>query len=323
MPSITSNPFPGSSTSSTTPRARPLVHDAPPPDTAWAEASALASLEQPSSPEEPSHRLSAVPSTLAIPLAARAEGDRLFPRWAVQDAEAPRLLKALGIDPRPFLAHRAGIFGVLSRTHRFRQRASDHFARHPGGIGVVLGAGLSHYFQWLDNGRNIWIDADLPEVTHLRKRWLPCEQARRMNASLDITQPGWWHRLGLPGGREGPPVLLLAEGLVMYLRPAQVQAMLWAVGEFAPAGSRLLLDALAWPAVGRAALHPSVRHTEAQFQFGLRRAGELAAAHPRLRLDAVHTVMEPYGLPYKLVGPAMKFLLGVPLYAVYELGVEA
>lgn len=42
--------------------------------------------------------LPAVPSTLRIPLAARALGDALFPAVAVGDAQAARLLAALGDD---------------------------------------------------------------------------------------------------------------------------------------------------------------------------------------------------------------------------------
>lgn len=304
-----------------------LTHDQAPPDTAWAEATLMraADARAGTEPADASEigSLPAVASTLAIPLAARAEGHRLFPAWATHDAEAQRLLAALGVDPQPYLADRASVIGVLSRTRVYRTRAADHFERHPGAVGVSLGAGLSHYFQWVDNGRNIWIDADLPEVTRLRQRWLPSQNDRRINARCDLTQPEWWQRLGLPDRSHPQPVLLLAEGLVMYLQPDKVQALLWAVGEFAPPGSRLLLDSLAWPAVGRAAWHPSVRHTGTQFRYGLRRTEELAACHPRLHLNAVHPVMEPYGLPYSVVGPVLRALLGVPAYAVYELGVDA
>jgi O-methyltransferase involved in polyketide biosynthesis len=298
------------------------LHDTPPPENAWLEAAALGELDA-----APSRRalagLDPVASTLAIPLAARALGDRWFPRWAVGDVHAERVLTGLGIDPGPLVAHRPSVFGVLSRTRCFRERASAFFARHPRALGVALGAGLSHYFQWLDTGANVWIDADLPEVTQLRQRWLPATPVRRINAAVDVSAPGWWQQLALPEGSYGEPQLLLAEGLVMYLEPAQVRALLWAVGQFAPPGSRLLLDAMAWPAVGRAARHPAVRHTGAEFRFGVRRIEELAAAHPRLRLDAIHPVMEPYGLPYNLLGPLMRVCLAVPAYAIYELGVDA
>jgi O-methyltransferase involved in polyketide biosynthesis len=264
-----------------------------------------------------------VASTLLIPLAARACGDALFPRVAQGDAHAARILSRLGADVSAYLADRASVYGVLVRTQVFRRCALRFFERHPRAIGASLGAGLGHYHQWLDNGCNTWIDADLPEVIALRESLLPDDNPRRLDALLDLTRPGWWARLGLPSGPDEPPVLLICEGVLMYLEPAQVQAVLHEVGEKAPPGSRLLLDALCWLAVGRARRHPSVRHTGAEFRWGARHWRDLTAPHPRLRLDAEHKVMEGYGWSHAALGPLFRFAMGVPLYGVAELGVDA
>ena len=48
----------------------------------------------------------------------------------------------------------------------------------------------------------------------------------------------------------------------------------------------LVFDAMCWLAAGRASQHPSVRLTQAQFHWGLRREADLAQAHPRLQLVA-------------------------------------
>lgn len=300
-----------------------LTHDRTPPDAAWCEpplADAEAALATRSA-DAPV--LAGLPSTLVIPLAARAAGDRLFPRMCVDDAHAPRLLQALGVDATPYLADRSSVYGVLARTRLIRDRARSFFDRYPRSLGVTLGAGLSHYFQWLDQGSNLWIDAELPEVVQLRQCWLPSDGRRRLNVEFDATSADWWQRLGLPSGRHDPPLLLIAEGLVMYLQPAQVQRLLWTVGQHAPPGSMLLLDCLPWPSVGRASLHRSVRRTGAQFRHGLRSVGELAAAHPRLRLDGVHQVMEGYGRGIGAAAAVFRLVFGVPFYAVYELGVDA
>jgi O-methyltransferase involved in polyketide biosynthesis len=241
----------------------------------------------------------------------------------VGDAHAPRILARLGADVSACLADRPGVYRVLARTGIFRRRAADFFRRHPGAIGVCLGAGLGHYFQWLDNGRNTWIDADVPEVHALREGLLPTARGRRLEAVLDLTEPGWWDRLGLPSGLYEPPVLLICEGVLMNLTPAQVQAVLREVGERAPPGSRLLVDVPNGLVVGRAKRHPGVRHTKAEFRWGARDWRELTAPHPRLRIDDEHKVMESYGWPYALLGPVFRFLAGVPFYAVAELGVDA
>jgi O-methyltransferase involved in polyketide biosynthesis len=264
-----------------------------------------------------------VAPTLLMPVVARACGDAMFPQIAVNDAHAPRILARLGADTSACLAGRPTVWSVLARTGIFRRRAAHFFRRHPGAIGVSLGAGLGHYFQWLDNGRNTWIDADLPEVQALREGLLPKAGGRRLEAVLDLTEPGWWDRLGLPSGLYEPPVLLICEGVLTSLAPAQVQAVLREVGERAPPGSRLLVDVPNWLAIGRAQRHPGLRHTNAEVHWGARDWRELTAPHPRLRIDDEHRVMESYGWPYAVIGPVFRFFAGVPLYAVAELGVDA
>jgi O-methyltransferase involved in polyketide biosynthesis len=266
-------------------------------------------------------KLGAVASTLLIPLAARAHGDAMFPHAAIGDAHAAHILARLGCDVSHFLADEASVYGVLARTAVFRERAAQFFDLHPGAVGASLGAGLGHYHQWLDNGRNAWIDADLPEVTALRDRLIASAAPRRVNAAFDLTEPGWWARLRLPSGKHQPPVLLICEGVLMYFEPAQVRGVLREIGQHAPAGTRLLCDAMCWLAVGRAKLHASVRHTQAEFRWGPRDWAEFAAAHSRLHLDAEHEVMEGYGWPYAVASSMFRLTTGVPFYGVAEISV--
>ena len=297
-----------------------------PPDMLWSEREPLLDddIESPST----SSALSAVPSTLLIPLAARAHGDAMFPTQAVGDIHAARLLRTVG-DARStaaFLADRASVYGVLARTQIFRRLGLAFFERHPDATGASLGCGLGHYFQWLDNGRNEWVDADLPEVMALREPLLPTSMQGTRNKTVDLTQPGWWRRLGLPEVKGGPgeqPVLLICEGVLMYLEPGQVHAVLREFANNAPAGSQFVFDAMCWLAIGRAQSHPSVRHTEAQFRWGPRRSAELAGLHPRLMHAAEHRVMEGYGWPYAFIGPTFRRLFGVPFYGIHQMGVTA
>lgn len=107
-------------------------------------------------------QLHAVPSTLLIPLAARAHGGRYFAWLACHDAVATQLLA------EPGGRHQC----VSGRPAHGAQRAVAHagdqaggarvFAEHPQALGVNLGCGLTHHFQWLDTGANQWLDADLP-----------------------------------------------------------------------------------------------------------------------------------------------------------------
>ena len=272
--------------------------------------------------EPPGQTLDAVPSTLLIPLAARALGDAMFPAKAVHDVYAAQALRSLDTDVSLFLDDRISVYGVLSRTRIFCDLARHFFSRFPDALGVNLGCGLSHYFQWLDQHTNHWLDADLPQVMALRKQLLPAGGKRLRYAEVDISQPGWWARLKLPRQRDGVPVLLICEGVLMYLEPAQVQSVLREFGENAPVGSELLCDTLCWMAVGCAALHPSVRHTQAQFRWGPRRLADFTAPHPRLVVRSEHAVTEGYDFSLSLIEASFRALYGVQMYGITRLGVS-
>ena len=267
----------------------------------------------------PVRHLSAVPSTLRIPLAARASGDAIFPQVAVRDAYAAAILEKIRDDGQALPEDRATIYGILARTRRFRSLAQDFLKQHPGARVVNMGCGLSHYFQWLDDGKSRMTDADLPEVLALRRELIPETHPRHDVRELDLTSPDWWDQLGLPRKRNAQPVFLFTEGVLMYLQPQAVQSVFATFGERAPAGSVLTFDAMCWIATGRARNHPSVRPTGAEFLWGLRRPAELTQSHSRLRLAATYRVMEGLGPAYTLLGPVFRLVFGVPLYAVYAL----
>ena len=267
--------------------------------------------------------LSAVPSTLRIPLAARALGDTLFPQLAVDDRYAAEALARMGDDGQQWLQDRQSVYGLLARTRRFRDQAREFVAHHPDAQVVNLGCGLSDYLQWIDNGRMTLTDADLPEVMAIRREILPSRHERHVLAELDLTAPDWWEGLGLPASRDERPVFLMSEGVFMYLEPATVHAALASFGERAPAGSLFTFDVMCWLTAGRARYHGSVKHTDAEFHWGPRKLADLTAPHPRLTLQAAHQVMGGFNLFYKLLQPTFKTITGVPFYAVYALGIKA
>ncbi|MBT9513543.1 MAG: class I SAM-dependent methyltransferase [Acidovorax sp.] len=262
-----------------------------------------------------------VPSTLLIPLAARALGARYFPWLDCRDAVAAGLLERLGADVDATLDDLATVFHVLWRTRAIQDAGRAFFAAHPQGLGANLGCGLTQHFQWFDTDANQWLDADLPEVMALRRPLLPVWGPRARQAEVDLTQPGWWQRLGLPSRSGAPPVLLVCEGVLMYLQPAQVQAILAEFAQCAPPGSRMVLDVLTRQAVGHAARHPSVGPTGAEFCWGVGRMAELAAVHPRLRLLREQSAAEGYGWAGIALDVLWRPWLGAPVYGVATLAV--
>lgn len=261
-------------------------------------------------------QLPAVPSTLLIPLAARAAGPRQFPWLDCHDAHAADLLHCLDVQPDQYLADAPTVINILWRTREIKRVAQTFFKRWPRAHGVNLGSGLSCHFQWLDNDHNHWVDADLPTVVELRQALLPSPSPRWRHQPLDLRLSDWWSLLGLPDRKATTPVLIVCEGVLMYLQPEQVHAILHTFAEQAPHGSLFVMDTLSALAVGHARLHASVGPTGAEFRWGLHGAGELTAVHPRLHLASLRSVTECYGWPAQLTEACWQPWLGSPFYGV-------
>ncbi|MCM2479136.1 class I SAM-dependent methyltransferase [Serpentinimonas maccroryi] len=267
-------------------------------------------------------RLQAVRATLLIPLVARAHGARCYPWLDCHDADAAHLLSCLQSDAETLLQDRLVVLNVLWRTHVLKAWGREFFARHPHAAGVNLGCGLSNHFQWFDNGHNRWLDADLPEVLALREQLLPVQGERRHNASIDMARDGWWDALELDRLAAGGPLWLLCEGVLMYLPPGRVRALLAEFAERAAPGSVLVLDAISHRGIGQAHMSPSVGPSGAEFRWGLQHSDELLQAHPRLRpWCAARSVAECYGV-FGWAAEALSLpWSGAPLYSMHALRV--
>ena len=266
-------------------------------------------------------RLQAVRATLLIPLVARAHGARCYPWLDCHDADAAHLLTCLQTDAEALLQDRLVVLNVLWRTHVLKAWGREFFARHPNAAGINLGCGLSNHFQWFDNGHNRWLDADLPEVLALREQLLPGQGEHRHNAGIDLSGDGWWDALELDRWAAGAPLWLLCEGVLMYLPPERVRALLREFAQRAPPDSVLVLDAMSHRGIGQSHWSASVGPTGAEFRWGLQHGGELLQAHPRLRQAGMRSVSECYGA----AGAAFEALClpwtGAPLYAMHALRV--
>ncbi|WP_306566414.1 class I SAM-dependent methyltransferase [Aquabacterium sp.] len=267
------------------------------------------------------HALSPVCQTLLIPLVARARGGACFPALACHDAAAEQLLEQLDIDLRPYLKDRVTLQFILWRTRVIQATGRAFFKDHPDSQGVNLGCGLSQHFQWLDQGTNHWLDSDLPEVMALRDTCLAADVPRQHHAEVDLRTPGWWQRLGLPSGPHDKPVFVLCEGVLMYLTPAQVEAVLAEFAEQAPPGSRMVLDTMSRVGRGMARFHPTVGPTGAQFLWCPGSAQELTRPHPRLSLLNTRSVSECYGWLGSVAETWWMPVTGTPMYAMVTLGV--
>ncbi|MFD0345885.1 class I SAM-dependent methyltransferase [Kitasatospora aburaviensis] len=188
-----------------------------------------------SSGERP--ELGEVPETALWTLWYRAVEARR-PDAVLHDPKAVELVDRIDF---PF-ADRFGTSGTQAqlqalRASCFDREVADFLDREPRGTVVSLGEGLETQYWRVDNGRARWLGVDLPEAVALRERLLP-PGPRRRHLAADATDLSWADEVD-----HSRAVLISAQGLLMYLPPMQVRALIAGCAERLP-GATFLLDAV-------------------------------------------------------------------------------
>ncbi|MCX5214695.1 class I SAM-dependent methyltransferase [Kitasatospora sp. NBC_00240] len=181
--------------------------------------------------------LAAVPETALWTLYHRAV-EAARPDTVLPDPKAVELVDRIDY---PF-AERFGSSAVQAQLQALRvacfdREVADFLTRHPRGTVVCLGEGLETQFWRVDNGRASWLTVDLPESLALREKLLPPGPRQRYLAA-DATGLAWADEVDRSSG-----VLVTAQGLLMYLQPAQVRSLIAGCAEAFPGGT-LVLDAV-------------------------------------------------------------------------------
>jgi O-methyltransferase involved in polyketide biosynthesis len=110
---------------------------------------------------------------------------------------------------------------VAVRTHLFDQLTQQHLTDYPDGVVVELGSGLSTRYHRLQPAGAKWLGVDLPAVNQIRRQ-LDVETRQYQFVSSFVTDFDWMHRIPTVPSQK---ILFIAEGLLMYLNPQEVQKL--------------------------------------------------------------------------------------------------
>jgi O-methyltransferase involved in polyketide biosynthesis len=182
--------------------------------------------------------LSGVPETMLWTLHHRAAEARR-PDTVLPDPRAVQLVEAVDF---PFVErfghpHALVAQAIALRAGSFDAVVRDFLRAHPAGTVVSLGEGLETAFWRVDNGGVRWLTVDLPQPLALRHRLLP-HGPRQSTHAGDARDLAWTADVD-----PSADVLVLAQGLFMYLRPPEVRALIAGCAEAFPGGA-LVFDAV-------------------------------------------------------------------------------
>jgi O-methyltransferase involved in polyketide biosynthesis len=255
--------------------------------------------------------------TLLITLYAKAQpGNPLF-----FDPTAQGILNQVDYDFSRLNVPYKTVVLVCQRAKKIDAITQAYLDEHPGGVVLQLGCGLDSRFLRLDNGRVRWYDLDMPPVIELRRQFFT-ENERYHMIATPVADLAWVDRVE----SAGRPVLVVAEGLLMYLDEADVRRLVLRLHEAFP-GCRLVADVFSRMTARSATNHPALKATGATLGWGIDDPHDLEAWAPGLRLlEEWYFTDDPdlarlkagYRLAYRLAG-AFKMVQRAHRIVYYQL----
>jgi len=98
----------------------------------------------------------------------------------------------------------------------------EFLKRSTNGIVIEIGCGLSTRFERVYNGKVLWYDLDFPEVIDIRKNFFKESERYHFieSSALDFK---WMNKID---NKKGKDILLIAEGVFMYLFEKDVKSFI-------------------------------------------------------------------------------------------------
>ena len=225
--------------------------------------------------------LSGVPETMLQTVYARARESR--GRGVIRDAKAEELVEKLDYDFSLAEKDTAMRSGVIARTIVLDRLTTAYLAGHPGAVVVNIACGLDTRCYRMTGYRH-WYNLDLPETMAVREKLLPESSAVTQIAMSAMDD--WGSRIE----ETDAPVLIIIEGLTMYLTEADVQRIFAVIaGRFDAA--TVLVETMN-PMVVKRFKEKSIEGSNAKFTWGVRDGRALAALLPDFHVVAEHGLTE-------------------------------
>ena len=141
--------------------------------------------------------------------------------------------------------------------------ARKFLAENPASLVLHLGCGLDARYDRLQPASVAWIDLDLPDVIEVRRQFFSETDQVRMIAS-SVTDLGWLEKVD----GNGRSVLIIAEGLFMYLNGADVKTLVQTFQGRFP-GCHLIFDAFSKMTADRVQRSSLTQENSATVQWGI------------------------------------------------------
>ena len=226
-------------------------------------------------------RISGVPETMLQTIYARAKESR--GRGAIHDAKAEEMVERLDYDF--FLADKdtAMHSGVIARTIVLDGLTEKWLASNPGAVVVNIACELDTRCYRM-TGYAHWYNLDLPETMAVREKLMP--ESGGISQIAMSAMDDWGSEIK----EQNAPVLMIIEGLTMYLSEADVQRIFAVISNRFPKAT--VFAEIMNPMIVKRFREKSIEGSNAKFTWGVKNGPVFASLLPGFYFVEEHSLTE-------------------------------
>lgn len=225
--------------------------------------------------------LTGVPETMLQTIYARAKESKGC--GAICDKKAEEIVSRLDYDFSLADKDTAMHSGVIARTIVLDRLTTVWLAAHPGGVVVNIACGLDTRCYRM-KGYAHWYNLDLPETMAVRAKLLP--ESGLISQIAMSAMDNWGDEIK----EKTVPVLVIIEGLTMYLSEADVQRIFAVIsGRFQQA---TVFVEIMNPMIVKRFKEKSIDASNAKFVWGVKNGAALAKLMPNFQFREEHSLTE-------------------------------
>lgn len=242
--------------------------------------------------------LNGISETMLQTLYARAKESEK-PQHKIYDQKAIETVKQLEYDFSAADKDVTMSTGVIARTILLDRMVSEWLTKHPDAVVINIASGMDTRFYRIDN-QNIrkWYNVDLPDAMRVRERYIQ-DGAKVTNIAASAMDEKWAGEIGKTGGN----VLVIVEGLSMYLSEEDVRQIFFIIAH--RFDHCTVFFEILNPKFVKKNIEKSISKSGAVFTFGAKSGAEIAGLAPSFKWKGDRSLVEGMEviIPiYKVIG---------------------
>ena len=226
-------------------------------------------------------KLSGVPETMLQTVYARAKESK--GRGAISDKKAEEIIENIDYDFSLADKDSAMHSGVIARTIVLDKAVSAWLEKHRNAVVVNIACGLDTRCCRM-KGYLHWYNLDLPETIAVREKLLP-EQGGISQIAMSAMDD-WGERIS----EQNAPVLIIIEGLTMYLSEIDVKRIFEVISKRFEKAT-VFVETMN-PTVAKRFKEKSIEGSKAKFTWGVKNGKVLAELLPDFHFVEEHSLTD-------------------------------